>query len=86
MVRGRERKGGGSERPHRFFLCQRGSSHEKRRPGWGCKGGAGVEAKQSGGGLRPVLGTPRIASLDKRLVRRWLETNERKWPVASLGP
>jgi hypothetical protein len=41
---------------------------------------------RSGGGLRPSLGVPRIASLDKRLVRGWLETNERKWPRGIPGP
>jgi hypothetical protein len=41
---------------------------------------------QSGGGLRPLLGAPRIASLDKRLVRRWLGINERKWPRGIPGP
>src|SRR5829696_6903018 len=43
------------------------------------------EAMQSGGGLRPVLGAPKIASLDKRLVRGWLETNERKLPRGIPG-
>jgi hypothetical protein len=37
--------------------------------------------------LRPSMDSaPRIASLDKRLVRGWLETNERTSPRGIPGP
>jgi len=77
LLRGQPRPSGAGEEKSPAVCVQ--------RSGRGYKGGAGeefIDVKD----LQPCLCAPRIVSLDKRLIRGWLGSNERIVPTVPTGP